>query len=616
MSPITHLSECDPRRLNAYLRGLVDGREQVAIEDHLNRCSACCQMIEALAADREFWSVTTQALETLEEAKTLSQTVDLSLTALSARAALAPTEAAIDVELKSQEEMLGRWLEPSTHPRSLGRIRKYEVFDVVGQGGMGLVLRALDTELNREVAIKTMAHHVTSQPEARLRLAREARTVAGLSHPHVVPIYGMESWRDVPLIVMPLISGGTLQQYAAHRQLTLQEILATALQIASALAALHAAGIVHRDLKPSNILLKDGLRHVLLSDFGLARSAGDNAVTQSDALAGTPNFMSPEQALGQKIDVRSDLFSFGSVLYWMCAGVCPFEGKSSYDTLAQIVHADLQTSALERQQIPDFLQQLIRPLLAKDPTQRWESAAQVVGLLQAGLAHYQSPENALPPELSQATRSVRPVGFFLPRFLTSPRSAVAVLVVVLVLAGIVYWPPSAIEKTPDSGTALAQPDLESNVSPPPTPEATKLGNSILRKSNEASNNASAEADLRVERYGPLDELDQLAMRSDLAAGRELRYWLRRMAYLRVDEIPPAALPAVQTLVQHPDLATRELAQVILNKNPFQEVSSQAVRFAAPSKDADQSTGEPADLNKKTEQLIENPFEEVIKDGGL
>ena len=106
------------------------------------------------------------------------------------------------------------------------------------------------------------------------------------------------------------------------------------------------------------------------------------------------------------------------------------------------------------------------------------------------------------------------------------------------------------------------------------------------------------------------------MRSDLAAGRELRYWLRRMAYLRVDEIPPAALPAVQTLVQHPDLATRELAQVILNKNPFQEVSSQAVRFAAPSKDADQSTGEPADLNKKTEQLIENPFEEVIKDGGL
>ena len=266
--------------------------------------------------------------------------------------------------------MLARWLDPSDADGSVGRIGKYEVQGVVGQGGMGLVLKAFDTELNRWVALKTLAHHITPQRpaeiDAGLRLAREARAVASLRHPHIISIYGLETWRSVPLIVMPLIDGGTLQQWAATKPLQIEQALATAIQIASALAALHAAGIVHRDLKPSNILLQGDLDHVLISDFGLARIDGDVAITHSNALAGTPFFMSPEQALGKPVDVRSDLFSFGCVLFWMFSGKYPFRGNSNYETLSRLIHTEPNFAELDKRRVPEYLQRLIKRLLAKE----------------------------------------------------------------------------------------------------------------------------------------------------------------------------------------------------------------------------------------------------------
>jgi serine/threonine protein kinase len=455
--------------------------------------------------------------------------------------------------------MLQRWLDPSDQEHSLGRIGKYEVFGVVGQGGMGLVLKALDTELERMVALKTLAHHVTARTDARLRLAREARAAAALHHPNIVSIFGLETWRDVPLIVMPLVEGGTLQQHASKERLTTEQVMTTALQIAAALAALHAAGIVHRDLKPSNILLQDGLDHVLLSDFGLARFDGDMAITHSDALAGTPFFMSPEQALGKSIDMRSDLFSFGSVMYWLCTGQYPFRGNSNYETLSKLIHSEADSDELARKQVPIYLQRLIHRLLAKEPSERWSSAEQVVDLLQTSLAHYQSPAAALPCELAARPPATRSTSHW-PR-----RAAVALLAVSVIVIGLQQF---AKFDRPEDGLKV-----ETEAKIPDEPQQTSI---------------------QSPRYGALDELDRRAMLTDLERGEKLHYWLRRLAYLPVDEIPPESIPAVQLLAYHTDLTTRELSQVILNKNPFQEVV----------------VIQSSNLNAPTIP-IENPFQEVL-----
>lgn len=535
---------CNSELLSRYLETSLAPEEQCAVESHLNECSACRRTLESMAADEAFWTAATEALDSPKGVPLSRPISELSLEVLASvpfgEDTLAsellssdmPTETTI-----SQAQMLQRWLDPSEKEDSLGRIGKYEVFGVVGQGGMGLVLKALDTELERMVALKTLAHHVTSQADARLRLAREARAAAGMRHPNIVPIFGLENWRDVPLIVMPLVEGGTLQQYASEQRLTTEQVLAIAIQIAEALAALHRAGIVHRDLKPSNILLQDGLDHVLLSDFGLARLDGDLAITHSDALAGTPFFMSPEQALGKSIEVRSDLFSFGSVLYWLCAGKYPFRGNSNYETLSKLVHTEPDFGELVRMQVPSYLQRLIEGLLVKQPHGRWSSADQVVELLRGSLAHFRSPAERMPSALV-TKRPANRLAFRWPL-----RVAVALIGLTVIAFGVRNFVKSS------DGTSLA---LKGDQ------EAIKI-------------EAAEQQSIRAPRYGALDELDRQAMLADFERGEKLQYWLKRLAFLQVDEIPPEAIPAVQLLCKHSELEIRELAQVIINKNPFQEV---------------------------------------------
>lgn len=343
---------------------------------------------------------------------------------------------------------------------------------------------------------------------------------------------------------MPLIEGGTLQQYAAVKPLPVEQTLSTAIQIASALSALHAAGIVHRDLKPSNILLQDDLEHVLISDFGLARIAGDMAITHSEALAGTPFFMSPEQALGKQVDIRSDLFSFGCVLFWMCSGKYPFRGDSNYETLSRLIHNEPEYGELVQRSVPVYLQLLIRRLLAKDPAARWSSADQVAGLLRASLAHFHSSELPLPLELAQSdsdgVTAQRPEKA---RSLSARGIVAAALSLVLVLA-VAF-------------TAVSN-RFGSN--------RTETGDTL-----QATETVLAPAPTANLRYGAFDELDRRALFSDLERAENLPYWLRRMAYLPVDQIPVEALPAVQALSENSDATIRELAAVILNKNPFQEI---------------------------------------------
>src|SRR5262245_47906815 len=229
------------------------------------------------------------------------------------------------------------FLAPSRRPGSLGRLGHYEVFEVVGAGGMGIVLRAFDQKLHRVVAIKVLLPALASSGSARHRFVREARAAAAVTHDNVIDIHGVEDDGPIPYLIMQFIAGQTLQQKLDRTgPLPVKEILRLGIQIADGLAAAHRHGLVHRDVKPANILLENGIERVKITDFGLARAVDDATVTQSGLIAGTPEYMSPEQANGEKVDSRSDLFSLGSVLYALGAGHPPFRADTALAVLRRV----------------------------------------------------------------------------------------------------------------------------------------------------------------------------------------------------------------------------------------------------------------------------------------
>jgi len=286
----------------------------------------------------------------------------------------------------SEGEIDLSFLEPSNAPGSLGRLRHYEVREVIGRGGCGIVLKAFDKKLERIVAIKIMAPELAATSPARKRFLREARATAAIRHENVVSIYAVEE-QPLPFLVMEYIDGETLQQRIDRTgPLDVPSVLRIAQQIAAGLAAAHDRGLIHRDIKPGNILLEDGTDHLKITDFGLARSADDASMTQSGVIAGTPLYMSPEQAQAQEIDQRSDLFSLGSVLYVMCSGRPPFRAPSTLAVLKRVVEEQPRSIEGIIPEVPKWLRAIIAILHIKEPEERFASA-QEVGTL---LAHCQS----------------------------------------------------------------------------------------------------------------------------------------------------------------------------------------------------------------------------------
>ncbi len=229
------------------------------------------------------------------------------------------------------------FLQTSQKPGSLGRLAHYEVLEVLGNGGFGTVVKAFDEKLHRFVAIKLMSPLLAVTTAPRKRFVREARTAAAVRHENVIAIYAVED-EPIPYLVMDYIAGGTLQQKIdATGPLELLDVLKIGGQIAAGLAAAHAMGLIHRDIKPGNILLEDSVERVRITDFGLARAADDASITQSGFVAGTPMYMAPEQAQGEPIDQRTDLFSLGSVLYTMCSGRPPFRAANTLAVLKRVV---------------------------------------------------------------------------------------------------------------------------------------------------------------------------------------------------------------------------------------------------------------------------------------
>jgi serine/threonine protein kinase/WD40 repeat protein len=337
------------------------------------------------------------------------------------------------------------FLEPPTKPGALGRIGHYEVLEVLGRGGFGIVLRAFDDVLQRMVAVKVLAPEMAATSPARKRFLREARSSAAVRHENVVQVYAVEE-QPLPYLVMEFIPGETLQQLLNRTgPLDVPEILRIGRQIAEGLAAAHANDLIHRDVKPGNVLIEGGPgRRAKLTDFGLARAADDASISQSGLVVGTPLYMAPEQAKGESLDHRADLFSLGSVLYVMTTGRPPFRADGTMAILRRVCE---DTPRPIREIIPEapvWLCDLITRLHAKDPAERFPSAREVVNLLQ----RYQADLEAHGKVLSAPTdpaRSKRSRGIQL-------AAAVAAVLLIGVLAFTLprWFPPGSGEPRNDS----------------------------------------------------------------------------------------------------------------------------------------------------------------------
>ncbi|MFH5803223.1 WD40 repeat domain-containing serine/threonine protein kinase [Alienimonas sp. DA493] len=268
----------------------------------------------------------------------------------------------------------------------------YHVLEPVGRGGMGVVWRARDRRLDRIVAVKALTPALAADPVARRRFVREARAAAAVTHPHVVTIHAVEPDGPTPFLVMEYVAGRSLKEKLdADGPLELRETLRIGAQTAAGLAAAHERGLIHRDVKPGNVLLENGVERVKLTDFGLARAADDAALTQTGQIAGTPQFMSPEQAEGRAVDHRSDLFSLGAVLYAMCAGRPPFRGESTVAVLRRVCDELPRPLREANPEVPPWLAALIERLLSKNPDDRFQSAAEVAALLNRRLLELENP---------------------------------------------------------------------------------------------------------------------------------------------------------------------------------------------------------------------------------
>jgi tRNA A-37 threonylcarbamoyl transferase component Bud32 len=259
----------------------------------------------------------------------------------------------------------------------------YAIFSKIGRGGMGIVYLGRDTRLDRPVAIKMLAPKYTSDPQQRERLRREARAAAKLSHSGIATVYSLEEFENTLYIVSEYVAGDTLLQLTSEGPLPIPMLLDTAVQIARALKAAHEEGIVHRDLKPENVIrTKSGIIKIL--DFGLARvdqqgnSEQSPRLTRSGMFLGTPAYASPEQLLGADVDFRTDLFSFGVMVYELAAGSHPFGAVDSMTTIARILEADV--AALDRQDanLPEGLEGIIRRCLKKNPAERYGSTQDLI----------------------------------------------------------------------------------------------------------------------------------------------------------------------------------------------------------------------------------------------
>jgi serine/threonine protein kinase len=384
------------------------------------------------------------------------------------------------------DTILGHYSTPAAVPASVG---EYRVLGELGRGGMGVVYRAEDPHLRREVAIKLMLPQLAANPEVKARFVREARAQARVEHEHVAAIYHVSEDAGLPYLVMPLLKGMTLQAALnANPRPPLAEVIRIAREVAEGLAAAHEQGLVHRDIKPSNVWLEGKRLRVKILDFGLARVATDaeadasGPVTREGMMVGTPTHMSPEQARGQVVDGRTDLFSLGVVLYQMTTGELPFRGATPFVLLTSVAYDHPAPPAEKNPAVPLVLSDLVMRLLSKDPAGRpptAEAVAEELRAIEVGLASAVRviPLDSVPPTPVvpagpdpftdlDATDPGTPVTGSPREPVASPKSRAASWVAagLLVLAGLTFGVWQAIKpaakKNPDDVAGKAEPSVK------------------------------------------------------------------------------------------------------------------------------------------------------------
>ena len=336
------------------------------------------------------------------------------------------------------------------------RLGHFEILSLLGEGGMGAVYKARDTHLDRDVALKVLPHDKMADPDRKRRFAQEAKAASALNHPNIITIYDIASDEGVDYIAMEFVEGRTLEALLAAGPLRVSHAIKYSRQMADALAAAHAAGILHRDLKPANVMIRDnGL--VKLLDFGLAKltdagNIGETSerdrtrtmgLTQTGTIMGTVAYMSPEQAEGKKLDFRSDIFSFGLILYEMFAGQRAFSGDSQASLLASLLRDDPRPIPEIRNEVPEDLDRIVSRCLRKDPARRAQSMADVKVALDDL------------PDLSRASTILRPPPIPIPQPVPPPVPQTA--------------PPSQlISQAPPPPPPVSQPPAYQSVPPPPS----------------------------------------------------------------------------------------------------------------------------------------------------
>src|SRR5215467_4826244 len=264
-------------------------------------------------------------------------------------------------------------------------ISHYRLEQELGRGGMGRVYKAFDLSLNRTVVLKLLDADLGREAASRNRFLREARLASALDHPNICTIHEIAEWQDQHFIAMQYLPGKTLKRVIGSRPVPLDTLLPIAIQVADAIAMAHSRGIVHRDIKSSNIIITPRGQAVIL-DFGLAKlliekeqglPVAETELTQRGVPLGTPSYMSPEQARLERVDHRSDIFSFGVVLYEMATGRLPFKGKSTIETMNSVIHDNHATATELNDKIPPQLAAVINLALAKKPGDRYQSIKEV-----------------------------------------------------------------------------------------------------------------------------------------------------------------------------------------------------------------------------------------------
>lgn len=381
-------------QIEELLRGLILGSKAADLAEHIEVCASCAKRAEALT--REFEALARRSgtgnggtivsgsaggLVPNKDALLFEPEHDQSepQTILS----LAKADESLFAAAPRQDPL--KFLAPAQKPGELGRLAHYRVLKILGEGGMGIVLLAEDTLLERSVALKVIKPEYSSDNNVRQRFLREARLMAAVKSDHVVTIHQIGQESETCFISMELLSGESLDYMIARvTRPVLTETLRIVRETAQALEAAHAKGLIHRDIKPENIWLEAPGGRVKLLDFGLARPHADNVrLTTSGMIMGTPAYMAPEQGRAEPVDERTDLFSLGCILYELICGELPFRGDTVWEILFALNERTPEPISAHWPGVPPALNELAMQLLMKNPADRPESAAEVIARLLA-----------------------------------------------------------------------------------------------------------------------------------------------------------------------------------------------------------------------------------------